>query len=265
MCLNWPLFLSAQTITSYEATIASPVDSGSGPTLWYQNADSSTATGHMDSTGSASNQAFRLGGQTYTDYFGNADMAFGLAADETIAAAVSGSTNLFMTGAQGTVSLLFKTPSDMTGLQVLFGQGLGFELAVNSGTTRISYTSDGTKFANIGLALSADSWYYAALKWDTTKESNDLTWFLGDAGSETLATGSLNIDAAGGNTSITIAGRASSNFFVSPIQEFAVWDRELSTASIEGQYLALVPEPATYSLISGFIVLGVILIRRRIR
>lgn len=262
-----PLLLSGQIITAYEATISAPVDGGGGPALWYQNADYRTGTGlaNMDSTGSAGNDAFRLGGQTFTDFFGNANKAFGLASNATASAAISSSSNLFMTGAQGTVSLLFKTTTDNTPLQVLFTQGSGFELAVLNGSTRLTYTSSGTKYLSIGSTLATETWYYAALKWDTTKASNDLTWYLGEAGGSTLQSGSVSIDAAGGNSSITIAGRTSSNFLLSAMQEFAVWERELSEASIEGQYAALVPEPGTYALISGFVVLGIILIRRRAR
>lgn len=235
------IHLAAQTLANYEATIAAPLDGGGGPALWYTSYDTATVTGHMDNSGSAgiAYQAYRLGGQSYTDYFGNPTKAYGLVNPPTQAAAVAGSTALFMTGAQGTVCLLFKTPPDMSGLQVLFAQGPGFELAVNGGTMRVTYTSDGTKYANIGTPLAANTWYYAALKWDTSKPSNDLTWYVGEAGTGTLESGNLSIDAAGGNSSIVISGRTSANFFLSPIQEFAVWESELTDAAIQAQADAL--------------------------
>jgi hypothetical protein len=264
-----PLFLSGAIITDYQNTISAPVDAGGGPVLWYRNADSRTGTGlaHMASTGSSNNTAFRLGGQTFTDYFGNANKAFGLAADATQSGAVSGSTNLFMTGAQGTVSFLFKTGSDVTysSLQSLVRQGTGFELILFNNRVRLSYTSDGTKTLNIGPSLTADTWYYAALKWDTTKPSDDLTWYLGVAGGDTLAFGTVGIDAAGGNATIEIAGRSSTNFFKDPMQQFAVWERELSDASVQQQFTALVPEPGTYALLLGIFGLGYLVIRRRPR
>jgi hypothetical protein len=265
-----PLFLSGQTLFTYEAAIAAPADAGGGPALWYQNADSRTGTGlvHMASTGSATNTGFRLGGQTFTDYFGNTDKAFGLAADATASGSVSGSTNFFMTGPQGSVSFLFKTGSDVTysSLQSLFRQGTGFELILLSNRVRLSYSSAGTKTLNIGPNLTADTWYYAALKWDTTKPSDDLTWYLGVAGSETLASGTVGIDVAGGNASIEIAGRSSTNFFKDPMQQFAVWTRELSDASVQQQFTALaVPEPGTYALLLGIFGLGYLVIRRRPR
>jgi hypothetical protein len=231
----------AQTLAGFEATVAAPADGGGGPVLWYRNADSATESGHMDSTGSASNQAFRLGGQLYADYFGNADKAFGLAAATSASASISGSSSLFMTGAQGTVSFLFKTGADLTTLQSLFRQGGGFELIVFNGRVRLSYTSDGTKTLNIGPSLQGNTWYHVALKWDTTKPSDDLTWYLGVAGSGTMQSGTVSIDAAGGNTSIEIAGRSNSNFFLNPMQQFAVWQRELSAASIQAMYDATVP------------------------
>lgn len=267
-----PLLLSGQIIAAYEATISAPVDGGGGPTLWYQNADYRTGTNldHMDSTGSAGNDAFRLAGQTYTDYFGNANKAFGLASNATASAAISSSSNLFMTGAQGTVSFLFKTGSDVSyinpNFESLFRQGSGFELILINNKVRLSYTSDGPKTLSIGPNLTADTWYYAALKWDTTKVSDDLTWYVGVAGSDTLATGTLNIDAAGGNTSIEIAGRTNANLFKDPMQEFAVWERELSAASIQQQFDATaVPEPSAYALMAGIICFGLILIRKRLR
>jgi len=264
-----PLFLTGQIITSYEATIANPADGGAGPALWYQNADYRTGTGlvHMASTGSANNTAFRLGGQVYTDYFGNPEKAFGLAADAANSGAVSGSTGLFMTGAQGTVSFLFKTGSDVTytTLQSLFRQGAGFELILFNNRVRLSYTSAGTKTLNIGPSLTADTWYYAALKWDTTKPSDDLTWYMGVAGSDTLASGTVGIDAAGGNATIEIAGRSTTNLFKDPMQQFAVWERELSDASVQQQFTALVPEPGIFALLLGIFGLGYVVIRRRVR
>jgi hypothetical protein len=228
--------VQAQTLAGFEAKIASPADGLGGPVLWYQNADFATESGHVDSTGSATNQAFRLGAIKYPDFFGNDHKAFGLATPVTASAAVSGSSNQFMTGTHGTVSVLFKTGTDLATLQSLFRQGSGFELIVFSGRIRLSYTSDGLKTLNIGPALEANTWYFAALTWDTTKSGNDLTWYLGTAGAGTLATGSVGIDQAGGTTSIEIAGRSSANFFPQPMQQFAVWQRELSAAAIQALY-----------------------------
>jgi len=251
-------------LITYENTISSPADGGGGPALWYRNANSRVGTGlvKMASVGSEDNEAFRLGGQTHTDFFGNPNMAFGLASDETQSAAISNSTNLFMTGAQGSVSFLFKTGSDVTytTLQSLFRQGSGFELILFNDRVRLSYTNEGSKFLNIGPSLVADTWYYTALKWDTTKLSDDMTWFLGVAGSDSLASGTINIDSAGSNTSIEIAGRTNTSLFMDPMQQFAVWQRELSDASIEQQFAAI-PEPSTLALFS--IALAVSLLARR--
>jgi hypothetical protein len=258
----------AQLLDTYQQAISTPVDGGSGPTLWYRNAESRTGTGlvHMASVGSATNSAFRLGAQTHSDFFGNPNMAFGLASDATASSTISDSTNLFMTGAEGTVSFLFKTGSDVTytTLQSLFRQGSGFELILLNNRVRLSYTDDGTKFLNIGPQMVADTWYYTALKWDTTKPSDDMTWFLGVAGSDTLASGTISVDSAGGNTLIDIAGRSNSNLFKDPMQQFAVWERELSEASIQQQFTALIPEPSMYAFVFGLMALiGVINRRKR--
>ncbi len=251
-------------LITYENTISSPADGGAGPALWYRNAESRVGTGsvNMASVGSATNEALRLGGQTHTDFFGNPNMAFGLASGATASAAVSDSTNLFMTGAQGSVSFLFKTGSDVTysDLQSLFRQGTGLELILFNNRVRLSHSNDGYKYLNIGPSLVADTWYYTALKWDTTKTSDDMTWFLGVAGSDTLASGKVSIDNAGENATIEIAGRTSMNLFMDPMQQFAVWERELSDASIEQQFVAI-PEPSTLALFS--IALAVSLLARR--
>jgi hypothetical protein len=226
-----------QWMAEFEATISSPADGGGGPALWYANFSNATGTGHMDNRGSAgatpaTHQAYRLGAQSHTDCFGNTGMAYGIAPGGTQSAAVAGSTGLFMTGAQGTVSLLFKSPQDLSGLKVLFQQGSGFELALDGPSVRLAYNSGGTRYAFIGSALAAGTWYYAALSWDTTKPSGELTWYLGAAGGGGLESGSLSIDAAGGNAAITIAGRANANLFFAPMQQFAVWERQLSDSSI---------------------------------
>lgn len=228
-------------LAEYASTIASPADGGGGPFLWYADFSTATVNGHMDNSGSAgatpsTHQAYRLGAQSHADSFGNAAMAFGLADDPSQSAAVAGSTGLFMTGPQGTVSLLFKTPPELSGLKVLFQQGNGFELALDGPSVRLAYTNGGTQYATLGGALDPETWYYAALRWDTTKPSGDLTWYLGAAGGEALQSGSLTIDAAGGNAAITIAGRASANFFTGPMQQFAVWERELSDTSIRAMH-----------------------------
>jgi hypothetical protein len=272
-----PLFLTGQIITSYEATISTPADGGGGPALWYQNADSATGTApniHILNSGSAganssTHQAFRLGGQTYTDYFGNADNAFGIDISGN-AAAVSGSSDLFMTGQQGTVSFLFQTPSTLANAS-LFRQSNtnSFELFLlgsgSTGNLRMAVENNLTTLPT----LSTNTWYYFAARWnaDQGAGNDEFTWYLGVAGGTTLSSGGINIVGTntGASGSIEIAGRSTTNKFPGAMQQFAVWERELSGASIDQQFTALVPEPGTYALLLGFFGLGFVLIRRRLR
>jgi hypothetical protein len=236
----------------YEATILTPADSGSGPALWFQNTD--TASGvHMLNSGSAgatasTHQAYRLAGATSADLFGNENQAFGIdtAGDS---AAVAGSTGLFMTGRQGTISMLFKTPGSIENAS-LFRQG-GFELfALGSGDTLRLTTESGT-YTTLGNSLSTDTWYYFATRWDADQgaSSDELTWYMGEAGG-TLSFGSINLVGTdtGASGSITIAGRGTSSKFSGAMQEVAIWERELSDSSIQSQFAAAVPEPATLGM-----------------
>ena len=155
--------------------------------------------------------------------------------------AVANSTGLFTTGAVGTVSFLFKTPSANPGtIQTLFSQGVSFTVALHTnGMIRIAHDNSGTKYSNV-VSVVTDTWYYFAMKWDTAKTGNDLTWYLG-ATNSTLNSGKLTITSAGTATSIQL------DALKAPMQEVAIWQRELSDASIQSQFSAI-PEPATVGL-----------------
>jgi hypothetical protein len=239
------------SLVGYETTI-----SNSAPTLWYKNANTKSGE-HINNSGSAgalptTHQAYRLGGALYTDLWGNANMAFG--PTNATAPAVAGSTGLFTTGAVGTVSFLFKTPDTMpAAIQTLFSQGTTFAIKLNTnGAIRIDHANSGTKYSNTVTAATG-TWYYVAMKWDTTKTSNDLTWYVG-AANGSLQSGNLTIASAGENTSIGLDG------LKAPMQQIAIWGSELSAASIQSQF-SQIPEPATIGMI-GLGGLAVILLRR---
>ncbi len=240
------------SLVGYETTI-----SNSAPTLWYKNANTKSGE-HINNSGSAgalptTHQAYRLGGALYTDLWGNANMAFG--STNATAPAVAGSTGLFTTGAVGTVSFLFKTPSaNPSTIQTLFSQGVSFTVALNSnGMIRIAHDNSGTKYSNV-VSVATDTWYYFAMKWDTAKTGNDLTWYLGTTNS-TLNSGNLTITSAGlASASIQLDG------LKAPMQQIAIWGSELSDASIQSQF-SQIPEPATIGMI-GLGGLAVILLRR---
>jgi hypothetical protein len=241
------------SLVGYETTI-----SNSAPTLWYKNATTKSGV-HMQNSGSAGStyQVYNFAQATYTDVWGTANMAFGTT---NAAPAVTGSTGLFCTGAVGTVSFLFKTPTTMpTGTYPdLFAQGGNFAVDIGpSGMMRIAYTTNGTTTSYAYLeTLTTDKWYYFAMKWDTSKTGNDLTWYLGSTNS-TLKSGNLTIASTGTNTApISLGG------LKNPMQEIAIWGSELSDASIQSQFSAI-PEPATVGLF-GAAALGLMILRRRI-
>jgi hypothetical protein len=242
------------SLVTYEAAIASKT-----PDLWYKNADSINASKHVTNSGSAASSylAYRLGTATYTDMWGNANKAMGRgAAGEPAVAGGSG----FLNGTTATVSLLFQTPSSLPGslqnLWVSTGQAtVQFDgRTVGNESLRISYENTGIKYATVAAgSVHANTWYYLALTWDTAKPSNDLTWYLGAQGGS-LLTGNLNYNGSA-STGILMDGSAF------PMQEIAIWKRELSSTDINAQFNAI-PEPATLSMI-GVATIGLLILRRR--
>jgi hypothetical protein len=229
---------------AYTAKIETPTDGGSGPELWFKNADQISGT-HLLNSGSAgvtpsTHQAYRLGEMTHTDFFGNADMAVGISGTNN-AAAVTGSTDLFMTGSAGTVCTLFKTPASIVNAS-LFKQGSAFELyLIDSSTDYARLTVDGN---NITLpSINADTWYYLSIKWDTTAGADNLTWYMGEAGS-TLNSGTATITGTGAGGSIDICGRATYAKFLGAVQQFAVYERELTDQAVQDQFDATLSDTA---------------------
>jgi hypothetical protein len=238
---------------AYEATIETPTDEGGGPVLYYSNAGTADANGHMYSTGSDNSVVYNMGDLTGTGAFGNADYAY----EGRLNMAVSGSSTSssladHLAGDNGTVCMLFKTPDTLSGsgYQSLFSRGIygeseALEIGVNEGTLRIINNS--TQITTVGT-LAASTWYYVALRFDLTKTSDDLTWYYGEFGSSTLNTGSFTIENGGRpGTTILIGGRGGSAAFGGLVQEVATWDRTLSDAAITDQFnqtLDAVPFPA---------------------
>lgn len=250
-------------LITYENTISSPADGGAGPALWFKSgAQRSSNDLHILNSGSAgaldsTHQAQAAGQALHEDLWGNANMAFGTTSGS---ASVAGSTGLFATGAQGTVGFLFKTGASIPAAgEPLFQQGgtLSVELrttGVPAPGVRITYTNDGTKYASVG-AVTTDTWYFFAMKWDTSKTGDDLTWYLGEENGP-LQSGTLTIDSAGGSNQAVRFGHANL-----PMQQVAVWERELSDESIQAQF-AVIPEPSTLVLF-GVAAAGLLLVGRR--
>jgi hypothetical protein len=217
------------------------------PSLWYTTAGTSNE-------GSAGG-TYTLGAQisaSASDYWGNANSAFGITNGATRGAAVSGGAGLFATGPQGTVTFLFKTPESFSGFTSLFNQGsgnsVGLEVGINSGTLRLGFENNGAKTANLG-ALTGDTWYYFAMTWDLDKASDDLTWFYGKAGDDVLNTGGLTITSSGAEANMYVGGRSTSTPFLGGyFQNIAVYETNLSNTAIQSQF-NVIPKPVIGELL----------------
>lgn len=218
------------SLTNYQETIGNPSDDGAGPSLWYETSRSSNS-----GTGGASYTLSAGGAMTaaFTDYFGNPNLAFGMAGNSTSGAAVAGSTGLFATGARGTISFLFKTPPTLSGFASLFNQGSfalahQFEVGINGNTLRFGTMNGGTKVLTNGPVLTPNTWYSFAMRWDLSVPSNNLTWYLGEGGGATLNNGNITITASGNPTQpIYFGGRTSGSVFNGAFQHIAIYQRSL--------------------------------------
>ena len=251
-------------LVDYQATVGTPTDSGAGPALWYQ-------TSRTPNSGSAAASHVLTSGGALTslsaDYWGNANSAFGPEAATAAGGAVAGSTGLFASGANGTVSFMFKTPGTL-GTDVLFSQGDNghtsqFELMIVGGKLRMGTSFNASKLNNvIGDTLSTDTWYYYAMTWDLTPTYNGLRWFYGEAGG-TLDTGTEHLTISGASDKPILVGGRVAGYIPTggAFQNIAVYERELSDAAIQDQFAAI-PEPGTMGMImlsAG----GLFFIRRR--
>ena len=221
-------------LTGYEKTISSPADGGAGPALWYKSGAQRSANDlHILNSGSAgaSYTAHHLAAALSADLWGNANMAF---LGDPYVPGVSGSSGLFTTGEKGTVSFLFKTPATIPDTRpLLFSQGATFKVLLNiNGKIRIDHVNGGTKYIDV-VSVKTDTWYYFAMKWDTSRRRGGLRWYLGEADGR-LRTGTLAIDRAGDPYAPIQFNQA-----MVPMQQIAIWDRELSKESIEAQFAAI--------------------------
>jgi hypothetical protein len=244
-----PLLLSplaqAQSSSAFVGSIGLPSDGGEGPSLWYQDgvANSGSAGSSFSLTSGGGKIAI-----TATDYFGNANGAFGLLPDAAAGAAVAGSGGLFASDNNGTVVFMFKTPAELTGFISLFNQGSfgnpesHLEVGINNGWLRL-----GTQLGSIQqLAhnlrlLDTNTWYYFAMHWDLSQAANNLAWYIGQAGESQPINGKLTVSKAGSsNAPIQIGGRGRGSVSLGYFQNIAIYERTLSEQAIKDQFKALV-------------------------
>ncbi|MDP0496573.1 MAG: sulfatase-like hydrolase/transferase [Verrucomicrobiota bacterium JB024] len=239
-----PILARAQSQSDYERTVQSPPDDGGGPSLYFSTASGAPTAGHMMSTGADAMKAYGLARLKEPGYFGGSDEAYRIDSSEfTGGVLVSGSaTTEYLAGGAGAVSLIFKTPASLDEYQSLISRGyynnsgLGYlEIRIRGGALAVGY--NGNQVEKIGR-LKPDTWYYVALTYDLG--SKGLKWYLGEAGSETLNTGSLVLDGAGDATkAIGIGGRINDARFEGAMENVAIWNRALLPQAIEAQFAAL--------------------------
>lgn len=272
MCLLGASAMSA-SITTFNNLIENPSDGGSGPGIWYSN----FATSDLNTLGSDDNNLRNFSRfEARSDFYGDSSGAFALGSGETGGSGVSGSSaTSYLTGNTSTAVLTFQTPSAFTSNAAILGRRPSgsvageekFELfLLSSGMLRV--TTGDTQFGvntNLGT-LQTDTWYYVAVSWDLTLESNQVSWYYGEMGSETLNSGFVNNVSVVGSpdNAIRIAGRSNSDLFTGPLQNLALYDRALSSDAINDQFSAI-PEPSFYAGILGLLAMLMVYRRRKAR
>lgn len=224
-----------------------PADEGSGPVIWYEtvrapNLGSGSSTLTLTMQGSMTEER--------SDFFGASGDAFGLANGQTEGAVIADSEGTtYLTGAAGSVVLMFQTPTSITSDASIIARRPPTD---NPGEPKfeVSLLADGTLRLTTGDSLlgnpfdigklAAGTWYYLAVTWELAQPFNQLTWYLGKMGESTMSRGFIDqVTVLGSsNSAITVAGRASSNLFLGSYQNLAIYDRPLAAKAIKGQFLS---------------------------
>lgn len=242
------LSVQAGELLNYLDKVGSPSDGGSGPVIWYK-------TDSSPNDGTAGAQYTLTWGQPMTrlstDFWGNADSAFGLEAGASGGANIADASGLFASGDTGTVTMLFRTPSNMLpatvyGLfnQGLWGDGEPFEIRIYDGKLQGSTTETGGTRPTWDMisSLKGGTWYYVAYVWDLTLGSDTLTWYAGELG-VSLNQGTRTIISSGMDSkAVFVAGRPSGGSLEDgAVQSFAIYERALSDQSIQDQFDTTLP------------------------
>src|ERR1051325_2732526 len=246
-------------------------------------ADAVSGTFYLSTNGSS--------GAFVSDYLGNANAAYSFnGTNDTLYTTNDivnggGTAGNTLANGLGSVSFLFRMLNDTnnTGARYLMSQGgtsgTRNQLALFLESTNVANGDPNSLKLRLGNGptttllqpanIITNAWYYFAIAYNETHNSNpgEVRWYLGPIGG-TLANGVINIgdDAViGDNGPLAIGNRVVSgvlqdnNSFRNPgsgvIDEFAIWNDELTTAEILAQFNALSvsspPAPALKILLAG--------------
>ncbi|QBG46721.1 hypothetical protein EGM51_04660 [Verrucomicrobia bacterium S94] len=243
--------VQAGDLLNYLDKVGTPSDGGSGPVIWYKTAST-------PNDGTAGAQYTLTWGQPMTrlstDFWGNADSAFGLEAGASGGANIANASGLFASGDTGTVCMLFRTPSNMAPATVysvfnqgLWGDGAPFEIRIYDGILEGSTTETGGARPTWDMisGLKGGTWYYVAYAWDLTLESDTLSWYAGELG-VSLNKGTRTIISAGMDSkAVFVGGRPSGGSLDDgAVQSFAIYERMLSEQAIQDQFATTLSDSA---------------------
>ncbi len=234
------------------------VVSNQSPSGWFKLNESNL----INSAASGGLAATNQGGFWGVDAFGIGNGAYSFATNterlvvtnDAIGGGTSDATN------QGSFTLLFNTLGrQATAKRYVLSQGTVTSNAIavyfdgsltnnDKGALRLGVgTNEPIILADSNLVRGA--WYYLAVTCDQTRTNSDeVRWYLGQVGSQTLPAGSFALGAAkkfGNNGAITLGNKEGSGntsaFRESPtingsIDEVAFWQRELTETEVKAQF-----------------------------
>lgn len=258
---------AGQTLSNYQAIVISQ-----GPSSYFKldgsldSAVDSAVTLEVFGAGAFAYDMFRNAGSSYS-YVNKTDFLRNLTTPNLIS---GGGTSNTTSTASGTVSFLFRSlgGGEVTGQRYLFSAGSvvanhnAFALFVES-TNVVNGDPNALKlrFGNStrtilpAASMAPSTWYYFAVTYVESRAPNKAIWYVGRPG-EALLTGQTTNSAesvAGTGTGLYIGNKETIDAaFRDPgsgqLDEFAIWNRELSSAEINAQFAALpnrLPPPAS--------------------
>ena len=220
----------------------STVIQSQNPDYWFRLSSNFVNSGVLPASNMIPN-----GGSFGTDYDGVTDRAFRI----TGAANYLAQSNDLIKGT-GSLSMLFRTPNVTLGFRHVFAQGddtaPGNAFNLVHANPNLNFRVGNASATVLAGIPATGTWYYLAATWDDTRDAGEVRWWFGPAGGA-LTQGVLNIgdtNAVGNNSTIYLGNRAP-GFNVAfqmtgapgTLDEFAVWESELTAASISNQFLAL--------------------------